>query len=67
MRQMAGDVVRLLEPDAAVRHVALRLDVPPGLPPVQGDRVQLQQVLLNLVQNGMDAIGAEGPERAWSP
>jgi PAS domain S-box-containing protein len=58
--QMLGDVVRLLRPDAAARHIALPLDVPRDVPPVQGDRVQLQQVLLNLIQNGMDALGPEG-------
>jgi two-component system, LuxR family, sensor kinase FixL len=31
--------------------------VPAGLPPVSGDRVHLQQVLLNLILNGMDVLG----------
>jgi len=61
IRQMLDDVVRLLRPDAVARHIALRLDVADGLPRVQGDRVQLQQVLLNLIQNGMDAIGSVDP------
>jgi len=56
---MLGDVARLVHPDALARHITLLFDAPPGLPSVQGDRVQLQQVLLNLIQNGMDAIGAE--------
>jgi len=34
--------------------------VAPGLPPVHGDRVQLQQVLLNLILNAMDALRSEG-------
>jgi hypothetical protein len=39
-------------------------DVPEGLPAVRGDRVQLQQVLLNLVLNGMDALeGVAGEGR----
>jgi len=54
--QMLGDVATLLRPDAAARHVKFSLDVPEGLPAVRGDRVQLQQVLLNLVLNGMDAL-----------
>jgi C4-dicarboxylate-specific signal transduction histidine kinase len=58
--QMLGDVVRLLRPDAAARHIALPLDAARQVPPVRGDRVQLQQVLLNLIQNGMDALGPEG-------
>ena len=60
-RQMLDDVVRLLRPDAVARHIAIRLDVADGLPRVQGDRVQLQQVLLNLIQNAMDAIGPVDP------
>jgi len=58
--QMLDDVATLLRPDAAARHVALEIDAPPDLPRLRGDRVQLQQVLLNLILNGMDAIGAKG-------
>ena len=61
--QMLGDVATLLRPDAAARHVKFSLDVPDGLTAVRGDRVQLQQVLLNLVLNGMDALeGVTGEE-----
>ena len=42
--------------DAVARHVTLEVAAPAGLPPVRGDRVQIQQVLLNLVMNGMDAL-----------
>jgi two-component system, LuxR family, sensor kinase FixL len=42
--------------DAAVRNVSVRLDLAPDLPPVWGDRVQLQQVVLNLFLNGLDAM-----------
>jgi signal transduction histidine kinase len=55
--QMLDDVAALLRPDAAARHIALEIDVPPDLPQLKGDRVQLQQVLLNLILNGMDALG----------
>jgi two-component system sensor kinase FixL len=55
--QMLDDVATLLRPDAAARHIALEIDVPPDLPQLKGDRVQLQQVLLNLILNGMDALG----------
>jgi PAS domain S-box-containing protein len=37
--------------------VALRLDLAPGLPPVQADRTQMQQLVVNLVINGAEAIG----------
>jgi len=62
--QMLGDVSTLLRPDAAARHVKFSLDVPEGLPAVRGDRVQLQQVLLNLVINGMDALEGVASEDA---
>jgi two-component system sensor kinase FixL len=56
--QMLDDVAALLRPDAAARHIALAIDLPPDPPRLLGDRVQLQQVLLNLILNGMDALGA---------
>ncbi|HEY5321269.1 MAG TPA: ATP-binding protein, partial [Caldimonas sp.] len=57
--QMLDDVATLLRPDAAARHIALEITVPPDLPRLRGDRVQLQQVLLNLILNGMDAVGSD--------
>jgi len=60
LSQVLGDVATLVGPDAAARHVAMQLVVAPGLPPVHGDRVQLQQVLLNLILNAMDALRSEG-------
>jgi PAS domain S-box-containing protein len=60
---LAEEVVPLLHRDALGRRVALELETTPGLPLVRGDRVQLQQVLLNLVMNGMDAVGSCPPDR----
>ena len=54
--ELVGDVVALVRSDAAVRHVKLELAVADHLPAVCGDAVHLQQVLLNLIFNGMDAI-----------
>ena len=53
---LVGDVVALVRIDAATRQVKLEVDVPVDLPLVRGDRVQIQQVLLNLILNGMDAL-----------
>lgn len=50
------DVTALIRADAAARHIRVVLEVAHRLPPVLGDRVHLQQVLLNLIFNGMDAI-----------
>jgi len=43
------------------QRVSVRAELSPGLPAISGDRVQLQQVLLNLVMNALEAsAGAEG-------
>ena len=61
---LSKDVVALAANDSAARRVTARADVPGDLPVVSGDRVQLQQVLLNLVMNGMDAMNSvDEPER----
>ncbi len=54
--EVVDEVVMLTRTDSAMRHVAVELDLPDGLPLVRGDRIHLQQVLLNLLINGMDAL-----------
>jgi signal transduction histidine kinase/ABC-type uncharacterized transport system substrate-binding protein len=60
LNEALGEVARLVSGDAVVRGVSIRLELADGLPPVLGDRVQLQQVALNLVLNGMDAMRESG-------
>jgi nitrogen fixation/metabolism regulation signal transduction histidine kinase len=40
--------------------IQLRQDISPGLPPVEADRDQLTQVLVNLIKNAEEALGAKG-------
>jgi len=58
LADVVDDVVALIAAEVATRNVVIRADVAPDLPVILGDRVQLQQVLLNLVVNGMDAMSA---------
>ena len=60
--ELIGEVVALVRADAAGRHVELEVAVADDLPPVLGDRVHLQQVLLNLIVNGMDALDKANKE-----
>jgi PAS domain S-box-containing protein len=50
------DVDPLVRAELRRHEVALELDLAPGLPAILGDRVQLQQVLLNLMVNGIEAM-----------
>jgi len=50
------ETLALAAPDAQRRLVVLNLKTTDELPLVRGDRVHLQQVLLNLILNGMDAM-----------
>ena len=64
LADVVADVVALAAAEAMARRVVIRTDVPAGLPAVLGDPVQLQQVLLNLLVNAMDAMsGVEERER----
>jgi two-component system sensor kinase FixL len=55
------DLRTLAETDARLHNVRLRIDAEAGLPTVYADPIQLQQVVLNLVRNAIDAM-ADMPE-----
>jgi PAS domain S-box-containing protein len=56
INQVIEAVVALARHEAASHRVALRLDLALHLPLVLGDRIQLQQVIINLLMNGLQAM-----------
>ena len=58
VNELIRDVFDLVPGELRRNRVRLRTELSPDLPPVLGDRVQLQQVLLNLIINGVEAMGA---------
>jgi len=56
LNELIREVVLLLQTSLERNHVEAVLDLTPVAPPVVGDRVQLQQVMLNLVMNGVEAM-----------
>jgi len=60
VKDLIQEVIMLVRRKADEQHVSLRLDLTAGLPPVFGDRIQLQQVLFNLIINGIEAMADEG-------
>jgi len=55
------EVLRLVNADLIGRGVTVTHDLAPDLPPVTGDRVQLQQLTLNLILNAADAMAGNAP------
>ena len=58
---LVADTLRLVTSDAAERQIHISTELAPDLPIVQGDRVHLQQVVLNLLLNAMEALAAVPP------
>jgi two-component system sensor kinase FixL len=62
LNKVIAGVLNLIEADAHAEGIPVRLDCADELPAVRGDAVQLQQVLLNLTRNAVDAM-RQGPQK----
>ncbi|MFZ1104057.1 MAG: ATP-binding protein [Hyphomicrobiaceae bacterium] len=63
MATVLEDALVLARPEAAAHDSRIDLEIDPALPTVFGDRIQLQQVVLNLVRNAIDAIVEAGVQQ----
>jgi PAS domain S-box-containing protein len=60
MNQAIREIVALAEGEVRRNGVALRTELAGDLPPILGDRVELEQVVLNLIMNALEAMSAIG-------
>lgn len=58
VNDLVNEVAALLRRELAAQQVSPQLELAPAVPPVIADRVQLQQVIINLVMNGAEAMQA---------
>jgi PAS domain S-box-containing protein len=56
LNEAIEEVITLTETEASRKKVALRTELAADLPPIMGDRVQLQQVVVNLILNAIEAM-----------
>lgn len=63
LNQIIHEVLSLTVAEAEKNHVAVQTELGSGLPPVLGTRVELQQVVLNLVMNGIESMTSAEGER----
>jgi signal transduction histidine kinase len=56
LNEVIQEMVVFLRSEAARYHISIRTNIAADLPHIMGDRVQLQQVLMNLMMNGIDAM-----------
>ena len=56
LNSLAEDAVKVVRGDATAKKARILLDLYAGLPPVLGDPVQVQQVVINLLVNALDAL-----------
>jgi len=59
--QVINEVTGFVHSNAAMREVRISSDLASDLPPIKGDRIQLQQVVLNLLTNAFEAVSEKPP------
>jgi C4-dicarboxylate-specific signal transduction histidine kinase len=63
INEAVNSILRLSDGVARLHGVTVHTDLAPALPLIKGDLIQLQQVMLNLILNAIDAVQACPPER----
>jgi PAS domain S-box-containing protein len=58
VNDVAREAIALIQRELTSHRVSLRMELAPALPKILGDRIQLQQVIINLLMNGIEAMQA---------
>ena len=58
MNSVVSEILALTHDEFIKRHILVSTELAEALPPVHGDRVQLQQLMLNLIMNGIEAMAS---------
>ncbi len=61
--ELIQEVTKFMRYDLMARNVRVVMELTPALPPIHGDRIQLQQVLINLILNAIDAMSQQAESR----
>ena len=61
VNRTVGDVITLVQSNAISRRISLDVQLDAGIVPIWGDRIQIQQVVLNLLVNAFDAVAECAP------
>ena len=56
LNEIVVETVELAGPDAQRQGILIDVDIPENLPRIMADRIMIQQLVLNLIRNGIDAI-----------
>ena len=65
VNEVVREAMALVQRELLKNEVLLRMELAPRLPRIYGDRVQLQQVIINLVMNGIEAMQSVGDRARW--
>lgn len=63
VEEIVDEALGIAEIEARKAGVQIRLEIPSDLPPVHADKIMIEQVLLNLVKNGIESMGGTRPEQ----
>jgi PAS domain S-box-containing protein len=63
LNDILNDVIQIFRSEAIFRNVSIETELDGSLPPVFGDKGQLQQVVLNIIMNGAESMSRNPPEQ----